>query len=180
MNSAAFASGLLLKNIAESGIDRILSDGKAALNRAVKWQELDEAPHIFLLQTAEDRRSRDPMGRPIVPSEMALLFDAAKSRHALIYLIIATKTPRATGRNSRSARRAVRCNLTTPLDLNPPGRRQNKKFRPLLPATPTLSQWLKSMSRTDTALRVLWAPTCWIDQRRCGTSSAKKRVSMSG
>ncbi len=60
------------KELAESGIDRVLSDGKAALNRAVKWQELDEAPHIFLMQTAEDRRFRGPMGRPIVPSEMAL------------------------------------------------------------------------------------------------------------
>jgi hypothetical protein len=29
------------------------------------------------------------------------------------------------------------------LDLNPPGRKQNKKFRPVLPVTPTLSPWLQ-------------------------------------
>jgi hypothetical protein len=29
------------------------------------------------------------------------------------------------------------------LDLNPPGRTQNKKFRPILPVTPTLMPWLR-------------------------------------
>lgn len=29
------------------------------------------------------------------------------------------------------------------LDLNPPGRRQNKKFRPVLPVTPTVLPWLR-------------------------------------
>jgi hypothetical protein len=51
------------------GIDRVLADGRATLNRAVKWEELSKAPHIFQIQTAEDKRSRDPMGRPIVPME---------------------------------------------------------------------------------------------------------------
>jgi len=32
------------------------------------------------------------------------------------------------------------------LDLNPPGRRQNKKFRPILPVTPTLLPWLKTVT----------------------------------
>jgi integrase len=29
------------------------------------------------------------------------------------------------------------------LDLNPPGRTQNKKFRPIVPVTPTLLPWLQ-------------------------------------
>src|SRR5262249_33503645 len=29
------------------------------------------------------------------------------------------------------------------LDLNPPGRTQNKKFRPMVPVTPTLLPWLR-------------------------------------
>lgn len=62
-----------------SGIDRILSVGRAALNRARKWQELSEAPHIFGTVTAEAKRARQPKGRPITPEELARLIDAAQS-----------------------------------------------------------------------------------------------------
>ena len=121
----------------QGGIDRVLSDGRAALNRAVKWQELASAPDIFLLQTAEDKRSRQPMGRPIVPKEMALLFDAANSRHMLMYLLIATNTlarPAAV----LDLRGAQYDSTHALVDLNPPGRKQNKKHRPILAVAPTL------------------------------------------
>ncbi len=52
------------KGLDAGGIDRVPSDGRAALNRAVKWQYLISAPHIFQLQTAEDWRSRQSMGAP--------------------------------------------------------------------------------------------------------------------
>lgn len=69
--------------------------------------------------------------------EMARLFDAAKSRHMLSYLVIATNT---------LARPAVILDLRggqfdalhNRMNLNPPGRRQNDKFRPVLAVTPTL------------------------------------------
>ena len=78
-----FREFLVEKGLGLGGIDRVLSDGRAALRRAVKWQELDSAPFIFGVLTAEEKRSRQPMGRPIVPAEMALLMDAAKSRCVL-------------------------------------------------------------------------------------------------
>ncbi len=137
-----FRKWLAAKDIAEGGIDRILSDGRAALNRAVKWQELTEAPHIFGVQTAEDKRSREPLGRPIVPKEMALLFDAANSRHMFAYLIVATNTlarPSAV----LELRGAQYDDTHNRVDLNPPGRRQNKKHRPILAVTPTLKPWLQ-------------------------------------
>lgn len=140
-----FRKWLSDKNIGDGGIDRILCDGRAALNRAVKWQELREAPHTFGIQTAEDKRSREPKGRPIVPMELARLFDAAKSRHALTYLVIASNTLARPGavfdlRGQQFDEPHQR------LDLNPPGRRQNKKFRPILPVTPTLLPWLKTVT----------------------------------
>jgi hypothetical protein len=137
-----FRNWLAAKGLEDGGIDRVLSDGRAALNRAVKWQELTTAPHIFALQTAEDKRSRAPMGRPIVPKEMALLFDAANSRHMLIYLLIATNTlarPAAV----LDLRGAQYDEAHDRVDLNPPGRRQNKKHRPVLAVTPTLRPWLQ-------------------------------------
>jgi len=35
------------KGVECRGIDRVLADGRAALNRAVKWEELSKAPHIL-------------------------------------------------------------------------------------------------------------------------------------
>jgi hypothetical protein len=139
-----FRKWLAAKGMDQGGIDRVLSDGRAALNRAVKWQELAGAPDIFLLQTAEDKRSRQPMGRPIVPKEMALLFDAANSRHMLMYLLIATNTlarPAAV----LDLRGAQYDDTHTRVDLNPPGRKQNKKHRPNLAVTPTLRAWLRTV-----------------------------------
>jgi integrase len=140
-----FRNWLSAKGTDAGGIDRVLADGRAALKRAVKWQELSNAPHIFQMQTAEDRRSREPLGRPIVPVELARLFDAAKSRHMLMYLVIASNTLARPGAilDLRGAQFDESHNR---VDLNPPGRKQNKKFRPVLPATPTLLPWLRSVT----------------------------------
>jgi len=143
-----FRAWLAEKDIGLGGIDRILADGRAALNRAVKWQELTKAPHIFRIQSEADRRSREPMGRPVVPMEIARLMDAAKSRHMLAYLVIAANT---LGRPAAilDLRRAQFDATHSRIDLNPPGRPQNKKFRPLLAVTPTLLPWLQ-MEREPT------------------------------
>jgi len=85
------------------------------------------------------------MGRPIVPKEMALLLDAANSRHMLSYLVIAMNTL------ARPAAvldlRGVQFDEThNRVDLNPPGRRQNKKHRPILAVGPSLKPWLQTVS----------------------------------
>ncbi|WP_109122165.1 tyrosine-type recombinase/integrase [Azospirillum sp. TSO22-1] len=136
-----FREWLAGRGTGTSGIDRILSVGRAALNRARKWQELSEAPHIFGTVTAEAKRARKPKGRPITPEELARLIDAAQSRHMLLFLLIAANT---------LARPAAVLDLEPAqhdsehglLDLNPPGRVQNKKFRPVVPVSPTLRPWL--------------------------------------
>jgi integrase len=145
-----FRKWLGAKNMENGGIDRVLSDGRAALNRAVKWEELIRAPHIFQLQTAEEKRSRQPMGRPIVPMEIARLLDAAKSRHMLAYLVIASNTLARPGA-VLDLRVAQFDDPHQRIDLNPPKRRQNKKFRPILAVTPTLLPWLRAI--TDSSQR---------------------------
>ena len=125
-----------------SGIDRILSVGRAALNRARKWEEIKDVPHIFGTVTAEAKRAREPKGRPITPEDLAKLFDAARSRHMLAFLMIAANT---------LARPAAILDLRPEqfdeahslLNLNPPGRQQNKTHRPIVPVTDTLLPWLK-------------------------------------
>jgi integrase len=140
-----FHSWLAAKGLAAGGIDRVISDGRAALNYARKWQIVNDVPHIFLLQTAWDRRARAPMGRPITLVELARLMDAAKSQHMLTYLIIAANTlarPAAI-LDLRASQYDVSNNV---VDLNPPERKQNKKHRPMLPVTPTLKMWLQGRS----------------------------------
>jgi integrase len=103
---------------------------------------LSAVPHIFGTVTAEAKRAREPKGRPVSPEEIARLLDAARSRHMLIFLLIAANT---------LARPAAILDLGPAqfdeahdlLDLNPPGRTQNKKYRPIVQVTPTLLPWLR-------------------------------------
>jgi integrase len=138
----AFRQWLVKRGMGEGGIDRVLSTGRAALNRAHKWQELSEVPHIFGTLTAEAKRARAPMGHPITPLELARLFDAARSRHMLIYLLIASNTL-ARPSAILDLRRSQFDQTHKLLDLNPAGRKQNKKFRPIVPVSATLAAWLR-------------------------------------
>jgi site-specific recombinase XerD len=124
-----------------STIDKILSVGRAALNFAVKRKELDTAPHIFMIETDEERRSRQPMGEPVTPELMALLSRAAKHRHHFVFMLLAATT---LGRPEAilDLRRMQYDAGDQRLYLNPPGRKQTKKFRPVIPVAPTLKPWL--------------------------------------
>jgi integrase len=136
-----FRDYLASRGTGPSGIDRILSTGRSALNRASKNQEIDSVPFIFSVQTQDDRRSREPKGKPLTPSEMAAFLDAACSRHVLLFSLLAICTLARPGAilDCTSKQYDPEHKL---LDLNPPGRRQNKKFRPVILATPTLRPWL--------------------------------------
>jgi len=131
-----------------STIDKILTAGRAALNRAVKWQELSASPHIFHIETSEEKRSRKPKGRPITPEELAKLLDAITQPHMFIYVLIAANTFARPGAildlcRSQFDEKNMR------LDLNPAGRVQNKKHRPILAVTPTLRNWLLNENDPD-------------------------------
>jgi hypothetical protein len=127
-------------------ISRILSTGRAAIRRAHKRGELLAAPFIADVETAEDRRVKDPKGRPLTIEEIAALFDAAHQPHVFMYLLLACCT---------LARPEAILNLTTfqrdrkagIIDLNPAGRRQTKKFRSLILEAKTLTPWLDQAER---------------------------------
>ena len=127
--------------LAASGIDRILDTGRAALNHARKQQMITTVPHIFRLLKAAAKRSRAPKGRPIGPEEIAKLIDAAESWHMLMFVLIAANTlarPEAIvqlGPDQFDREHNL-------LDLNPAGREQNNKHRPIVPVTPTLQRFL--------------------------------------
>lgn len=129
--------------LAKSTIDRFLSAGRAALNYAVRHGHLESAPHIFLIETDGDKMSRPPMGDALDVDEMARLIDHIAHPNLLMFAMIAANT---------LARPAAILDLGPAqfdaenhrLELNPKGRIQTKKFRPVLPVTATLHRWLAS------------------------------------
>lgn len=124
-----------------STINRDLNTLRAALNDARKLGELQSIPHIPAVETAEDRRNAPPKGRPLSAKEMAALLDAAKAPHGVMLLMILCNTlcrPDA-AYDLTPAQRDTEHGL---LNLNPPGRKQTKKYRPIVPVTKTLKPWL--------------------------------------
>lgn len=129
--------------VKSSTINRDLNVLRAALNQARKLGELRTVPHIPSIETTEDRRNAPPKGRPLAIEEMAALFDAAKAPHGVMLLMILANT---------LCRPDAAYDLTTRqwdqahglLELNPPGRRQTKKYRPIVPVTKTLQPWLEA------------------------------------
>jgi integrase len=80
--------------------------------------------------------------KPISVDEMAALFRAVASPHVLMFLVIAMTTMARPGA-ILDLRRSQFDDSAGTLKLNPPGRTQNKKRRPIVPVTPTLRTWLR-------------------------------------
>jgi integrase len=118
-------------------VGRILTTGRAALSRAVKRQELERAPFILGVDRTPDRERR----RLSMEEVAALLNAAAVVPHLLTFCIVALNT---------LARPEAILDLTPfqvdtenrLLSLNPSGRKQTKKYRPVVPITDTLLPWV--------------------------------------
>ena len=135
-----FVRALREANLSDAYIRRILADGKAAINAAVKRGELTHAPHIVIGLVAEP----PPRERILKPSEMANLLDATTIPHVRLYMLLALGT---------MARPEAITDLTTwsidwgsgSIDLLPRGRVQNKKRRPIVPIVKTLRPILAAL-----------------------------------
>jgi len=121
---------------ANGTINRILCDGRSALNRAYKYGEIAAAPFIKSL----------PKGKPFkfrpTAKQIAKFIDACDTERMFRYIIIRLCT---------ACRGDAVFDLTLDqinfednlIDLNPQGREQTKKYRPIVPMSPTLKFWLK-------------------------------------
>ncbi|HEY9145624.1 MAG TPA: site-specific integrase [Thiobacillus sp.] len=118
-------------------IKRILNVGKSALNRAYREGEIASVPFVL---PGSDGEARD---RVLTVGESAALWRAAKLPHermmlALLYGTLARP----------EAALALRKEFYDPerrlLTQNPPGRRQTKKYRPVVPVGEFLRPWLEN------------------------------------
>lgn len=112
--------------LSDGYVKRILTVGKAALNRAWREGEIASAPYII------PGRESDPRKLVLTEHQSAALWDAAEKPHERMFLALAFGTlgrPQALLEVTRGM-----ADLDDGLiDLNPPGRRQTKKVRPIVP-----------------------------------------------
>lgn len=138
-----FSTWLLRNGRKPSTVDRILAVGRAALNLAHRDGELASVPFVRMTESSEEKRSREPLGRPIKIPEIARFLDAVRHRHLFVFLLLELNTlarPEALFELRRNQYDATKDRL----NLNPAGRRQTKKFRPVVPVTKVLKPWLES------------------------------------
>jgi len=120
-----------------SYINRILTTGRAAINRAWKTGMIKSAPFIRSLETED----ADPMGRPLSMDELRLFYHTAETPHLKAYILWALGTaarPEAV-LDIHSDRIDTKHGLVV---LNPPGRKQTKKHRPTVKLPETLKAFI--------------------------------------
>lgn len=131
-----FERELLEAGKAPAYIGRIQTVLKAALRRAYKNQEITHVPYIRVLGSNAQRE------RVLTLEECAALFNAAPPEHLFRFLLLAFNTLSRPG--ALLDLQPFQADLgRRRLNLNPPGRAQTKKFRPVVPITDTLLPWLR-------------------------------------
>jgi len=127
----AFVDSMRDKGLSNGYIQRIMTMGKAALNWSYKRQELRSAPYIITVKGGVPRK------RVLTLNESAALLNAAHTEHLFVYLVLAFNTLSRPGAILDLQHFQVdRKNGL--IHLNPPGREQTKKVRPVVPITKTL------------------------------------------
>jgi integrase len=132
-----FADAMREKGSSEGYISRTLSVVRAALRRAYDNEEIATIPPFIRLTRGE------PRDRVLSLTESAALFNAANGDAQFLYLLLAFGT---------CARPSAILDLTREqidfdrglIRLNPPKRRQTKKWRPVIPMTETLRAWFEA------------------------------------
>lgn len=132
--------------LSDGYVKRILTVGKSALNRAYREGEIDTVPFVV---PGQDGESRDQV---LSVAESAALWNAATQPHERMYLAIAFGTM-ARPETILALRREFVDFDRRLLTMNPPGRRQTKKYRPTVPVCDFLLPCLKY---ADTGPLVRW------------------------
>ena len=125
-----FHASLFAKGMKGGTVSRVITVGRAALNRAYKRGTLESVPFIHDLPKIK-RQATAPRGRPMSLIEISQLFNATPSetmRHYIVWLL-------ATGARKEALLDLTldRCDTENRLiELNPNGRRQTTKYRPTI------------------------------------------------
>ena len=128
-----FMTSLLKKGLSANYVNRIMSSGRAALNRAWKKGLITHAPYVPTTPVGDI----PPKGRPLSLDEVRALYHTTDYDYLKRFILWLVGT---------AARPDAILELTTDqidleyglVQLNPKGRRQTKKYRPTVKLAPTL------------------------------------------
>lgn len=135
-----FRDVLFKKGLAINSVNRCLEAGRAAINRAYKRNVISHKPHVHMLPYERDK----PKGRPLSVEELRLLY-AHCADHMRLFMILMLGT---------GARNEAICHLTWEqvdfenglIHLNPTGRKQTSKRRPVVRMTPFVRRELMKIN----------------------------------
>lgn len=131
------------KPLSDGYISKVLASGRAALRLADKENLIGKAPFVRDVETADDKRNKEPKGRPISTEEAARLFDAAAAGPEHLWRFLVTLTCTLSRPNAVLDLDATMCRRDAGYcNLLPPGRKQTKKRRGIVPICKTFDAWL--------------------------------------
>ncbi len=134
----SFIISLTDKGHSTAYIQRIIGVGKAALNRAYKRGVIKSVPYVPTIKV----NYGDPKGRPLSTKEVALLLTHASDHMRLfIYIMLGTVCRPEAAYDLTGAQLDFENRL---IDLNPHGRAQTKKIRPVVKMPETLALVLQN------------------------------------
>ena len=151
-----FGKRLVAQGAATETVRRVLSDGRAMLNRARKRGELVTAPYVPVGAFARGK----PRERLVTAEEVARLFMAFDKDWARRFLMIAAGTGARTEAIVEARLDQVDRDRRL-LFLNPEGRDQTKKVRPVIRIAERLLPWLpeegeRLVGRTKKPVELAW------------------------
>jgi integrase len=129
----AFKEWLTAKGLAPVTVNHVLALGRAALRMAHKRQEIAAVPPITLMKVGE----QEPMGRPLTVAECAKILDCSPPHIRQLCLFLMGTAARPAAIIDMCWGQIDREHLL--VNLNPEGRKQNKKHRPIVNLVPTLA-----------------------------------------
>jgi integrase len=135
-----FVTAMKAKGFAPTYINNLLGIAAAATQRAWKRGELASAPYIELI----DAQPKEPKGIPLKPEQLAALYAASNRRNKLAFILML-----GTGCRPSTAYEFVGAGLDFDSDLinlNPPGRVQTPKYRPVVKMPPSLKAHLRAIN----------------------------------
>ena len=171
----AFIAKLSKGGLSASYINRILTDGRSAINKAWKDGVISSAPFIKSLN-ADDAQ---PKGRPMEMDELRLFYHTASGEHLRRFILwtLGTGARPSSVFDLHSSQIDVERDL---IDLNPRGRKQTKKIRPEV----KLPKHLKPFVRDGHQITFRGKPvkdvkTAWRNQRAaCGLDNQVQPYSL--
>ncbi len=132
------------KGLSLGYLSRVCAVLRAALKDAENDEVIVRAPKIPEIMTEDDRDNAPLKGRVMSIEEVARLVDEASDPHFLEFLVAAINTGARPITILECEIAQVEWSERPLFDLNPAGRKQNKKYRPAIIVPATWAPWLKN------------------------------------